>query len=188
MKYKPTFTCQSTDEFDLAYFNGHYSIVATPWSALKLMEANARNGERFNCVFTVVLIAPQAAIVADALSNSQHETLQTMADHLGLEKGTSVLKMNPQMTVLFVQELAKALRRKLSDLKLVFVTEMNWKGAELLAEACKSDYDPEVNAIGDRLTALMATLREKREAWQAQQDGQDESPRGYIPKRKLAAV
>jgi len=165
-KYKPYFLVQRChkSDFVINYFNGKYLCAMNEPMISALLEANERTGERFNCVVSVALDSKQTEelqlAVFKEIANNIHNGNQLMALALiqligDKSDNVNVLQMNPQMAAMF----AKFGKKQ----GLTYRFEMNWKGAEILADVCKSDA---LREFREQLEDLMEDLTERRESWE----------------------
>jgi hypothetical protein len=174
VKYKPSFVVQSQSfkdvpSFDCQYFNGRFMFTLNEKMVETLLMANDAAGEVFNCVFSVRLTQQQQEIVSKISQEQTNEALFSLHRELG--RPTSVIQMNPQMALLFVQMMAK------DGLDFAFQFEANWKGAEILRDMCQNAESKFAYMLGRELDDLIEDLRARKAEWD---NAEAPPPKGYI--------
>lgn len=179
MKYKPSFVVQlqsfkDVPSFDCQYFNGRFMFTLNGKMVETLLLANEAAGEVFNCVFSVRLTQLQQESVAKISQDQSNEALFSLHRELG--HPTSVIQMNPQMALLFVQMMVKD---KACD-EIAFQFEANWKGAEILRDMCLNAESKFSYMLGRELDDLIEDLRARKAEWD---NAEDPAPKGYTSKK-----
>lgn len=203
MKFKPSFVVQHlrSAHFVLDYFNGRFLFSLDAMTLKRLLDTNNDAGERFNCVVQVIVPPHNVDQLRRIMLDSPNGSLGALGERLHEDNGTIVLNYNPQMAVLFVEEVLEAtgMLRPVqtvgdipaiifvdkevippdgkSGFDLIYTFDANWKGAEILEEICRKSNKSDIQDLGDQLQELMVDLKARRQSWE---EDEEPAPRGYV--------